>query len=536
MARSVDPVAAFPRGLPDGDRNKPRGTGRWIASTAGVDLTGQWKPGQFLLGRDAAGRYAGVDDDRHILTVAGSRAGKGTSLIVPNLLHWPHSVLAIDPKGELATITASRRGHGSKWSNGMNGEVYVLDPFRRVTGPANAYAKASFNPLKSLDPDTDAGLEQAGMIADALIIQAKGDGAHWTQSARAFIRGLILFCAKTQGEDAHLIRLRGLLMQSRDDFNAMLDAMHDLGGVIGHAGLSMIGKGETEKWSVLSTCQVHTDFLEGGAMASVLTESTFSLDDLKKKPISVYLCLPATRLGTHGRWLRMMIAVALDAIERSGQIVPGQHPVLLVLDEFSALERMEMIERAAGQIAAYGAKLWPVVQDLTQLQRDYETAWETFMGNAGLLTFHGNTDLTTLDHISKRLGVSEVVRMQGGTTNGWQSSSGTSGPNMLAQLMQQGQQSQSSGTTQAGGQSHTESVMQAPLMQPDEVARCFARDVGNLLAFIARSDVPPLALYRCSYFSGADDALFGGLYDPAPGFPAPPTLEQRKTGRKASPG
>ena len=62
---------------------------------------------------------------------------------------------------------------------------------------------------------------------------------------------------------------------------------------------------------------------------------------------------------------------------------------------------MESIEKAAGQIAGFGVKLWPVIQDLTQLQRDYREAWETFMGNAGLLTFFGNTDLTTTEHIAK---------------------------------------------------------------------------------------------------------------------------------------
>src|SRR5262245_41840574 len=52
------------------------------------------------------GRGIGCDDNRHILTVAGSRGGKGVSLIIPNLLLYDGSVLAIDPKGELARITA----------------------------------------------------------------------------------------------------------------------------------------------------------------------------------------------------------------------------------------------------------------------------------------------------------------------------------------------------------------------------------------------------------------------------------------------
>jgi type IV secretion system protein VirD4 len=151
-----DVVSDFPRGLPDGDIRKPLGTARWIASHEACGLLGEWKPGRFLIGRDAAGRYVGHDDDRHILTVAGSRAGKGVSLIVPNLLHWPGSCIAIDPKGELATITASRRSSvDSRFSKAMGegGKVFVLDPFERVTGPAVDF-RGAFNPLADLDADS----------------------------------------------------------------------------------------------------------------------------------------------------------------------------------------------------------------------------------------------------------------------------------------------------------------------------------------------------------------------------------------------
>jgi type IV secretion system protein VirD4 len=201
-----------------------------------------------------------------------------------------------------------------------------------------------------------------------------------------------------------------LLLQPKESFAAMLEEMAKVGGVIGRAGHSLRSKPDAEKWSVLSTCDVQTDFLEGESMARVLKTHSFKLEDLKTSRVTVSLCLAATRLATHGWWLRMMIALTLEAMERTGPLAKGKPPVLFCLDEFATLDHMESIEKAAGQVASFGVKLWPIVQDLTQLQRDYKEAWETFMGNAGLLTFFGNTDLTTLDHISKRLGVCEVVR------------------------------------------------------------------------------------------------------------------------------
>ena len=74
-------------------------------------MTGpQWNPeGGLLLGR-RAGRVIGWNDDRHVMTIAGTRAGKGVSLIMPNLMIYEGSALVVDPKGENAEITAGRRG------------------------------------------------------------------------------------------------------------------------------------------------------------------------------------------------------------------------------------------------------------------------------------------------------------------------------------------------------------------------------------------------------------------------------------------
>ena len=92
--------------------------------------------------------------------------------------------------------------------------------------------------------------------------------------------------------------MRELLLQSRDDFEAMLKSMSDMGGVIGRAGRGLRAKPDAEKWSVVSTCDVQTDFLEGGPKwGRALKTHNFKLEDLKNSRVTVYLCLPATRLA-----------------------------------------------------------------------------------------------------------------------------------------------------------------------------------------------------------------------------------------------
>src|SRR6056297_38554 len=62
----------------------------------------------------------------HLMTIAPTGAGRGSSVIIPTLLSYPGPVIVIDPKGENYQVTARRRIE-------MGQQVYKLDPFD-VTG------------------------------------------------------------------------------------------------------------------------------------------------------------------------------------------------------------------------------------------------------------------------------------------------------------------------------------------------------------------------------------------------------------------
>ena len=431
------------------------------------------------------GTPLGIRDDRHLVTVAGSRAGKGRSVIIPNMCLYPGSVLAIDPKGDLATITASRRGRGSEHVQGLETDVFVLDPFKTARGTTRDY-RASFNPLDMIDQDGFYGRDDAALLADALIIPSKTD-SHWSDAAKMLLTGLILhICAAEEPPTRNLLKLRAYITLDEDSFAELLAemALSDTAeGVVARSANSLIAMSDRERSSVLSTAIVQTDFLDSPAMKSVLAKSDFTLASLKEKPTSVYLSLPAGRMGTHSRWLRLMIALAIEAMERS-QLRP-QHPALIIMDEFHSLGPMKTIERAAGLIAGYGVRLWPILQDLTQLKRDYKESWETFLGNAGLTQWFGVNDLTTLEYLSKRLGQTTLdVISQGEITRG-QALQGFS------------------------GKSHSKQIVD--LMTPEEVGRYFSRQSGKQLVLWPGSD--PIVMERLNYDS---DALLRGKFDPDP--------------------
>ena len=354
-------------------------------------------------------RGVGTTDNRHVLTVAGSRGGKGVSLIVPNLLIYAGSVLAIDPKGELARITArARRDNGQK--------VVVLDPFGESGLPTG-----SFNPLDELDPADDNVKDDAALIADALIIGNERE-PHWTDSARILIKALILFAMTLPKGERHLITVWRLLATTHPAVTdlarraecskraALFKLLSGCTGVfddaVAGAGANFAQMADRELASVFSTALTQLEFLDSNAMAAVLQTSDLRLSDLKSGRATLYLSLPATRMGTHARWLRVIINLALVAFERTK--TKTTIPVLVVLDEFAVLGHMKSMEVAAGLMAGFGVKLWVVLQDLTQIKRLYKESWETFIGNAGVTTFWSNSDKTTLDYLSERLGQTSV--------------------------------------------------------------------------------------------------------------------------------
>ena len=355
-------------------------------------------------------RAVGSLDNRHVLTVAGSRGGKGVSLIVPNLLTYDGSVVAIDPKGELARITArARRQKGQK--------VVVLDPFDE-----SGLGSGSFNPLDELDAKGPNVKDDAALIADALII-ANDKDPHWTDSARILVKALILY-ALTSDEPAerNLNTVWQVLNGTHGDVvrvakhaeiskrAALFKLMQGCTGVfddtVAGTGANFAQMAERELASVFSTALTQLEFLDSRAMADVLRSSDLRLSDIKSGKATLYLCLPATRMGTHARWLRVVINLSLVALERTK--VKIDIPVLMVLDEFAVLGHMKSIEVAAGLMAGFGVKLWVVLQDLTQIKRLYRESWETFIGNAGVMTFWSNSDKTTLDYISDKLGQTAV--------------------------------------------------------------------------------------------------------------------------------
>lgn len=402
-----------PRWLPD---REP--VNRWMAP--GDLLQHLYVPGQVIIGK-FAGQFLGHLDDRPLVTIAGARAGKTSTILEPNLYLYPGSMLVLDPKGELARTAKVRRALGHR--------VFVLDPFGQSDEPS-----ASFNALAELDPDSLTIVDDVLSITHALVVD-DGDGKsrHWNESARTLLCGLILLTLTFEPGERNLVTVRQLLsltyprlvtavrsaaaQQERDEqffdenrlaVQTLLKAMsregERFGGILAAIGNRFLGTPHNERGSIFSTAAAQTDFLDSLPLRAISTRSDFRLSALRgDQPTTIYLCLPVGRMESHYRWLRLIVQMACTVLEKMGTYPRERPPILFMMEEFATLGHMEIMERAAAYFPGFGVKLWAILQDTTQLQRYYNRSWETFLGNAGLIQCFANGDQATLGYLARRL-------------------------------------------------------------------------------------------------------------------------------------
>ena len=355
----------------------------------------------------------GLAGEAHMLTVAGSRGGKGTTAIIPNLLLWEGSAVVIDPKGTNAHVTANAR-------RAMGQDVHIIDPFGIVTEDG-----ARFDPLANVNDEDKRVRERIASVADALVIPDENTkDPHWDDGARTIISGLIAHIishdkqnkkdennkdkAKEEGkkEPPKLYEIRDLISQLPPYQDKMWAQMSENkkggGGFAKDAAMRYIRGAQTnEILGLMSNADKHTEWLSSPVMREITSNPTFEISDIKKRPTTIYLVIPPLQLERQSRLLRLFVNLVIDAMEDGGR---SKIPVLMIMDEFLALGKMPEISGAFATMASYNLTLWPFVQELEKLQELYKGSFNSFIANSRAIQVFSVSDPKTKEYVSERLG------------------------------------------------------------------------------------------------------------------------------------
>lgn len=445
--------------------------------------------GNFFLGTINAINPEGVEDtyqvfsasDDHMLTFAKARSGKGVGSIIPNLLYYPGSVITIDPKGENAAVTArvrrDYRGQSVFLLNpfGMHKEHFEQSGFTDITH--------GYNPLVEIHEGNPGFIAAAQKIALAIVPKNSHEkDPFWSNSARDMIYALILYVVfHRKAKDRHLGTVRKTLSlplkQLREMFKEIGKDGHN--EAVREAAARQAGDPDSSNDSfggIVRTAMTMTDFLDMPEMQNVMTRHDFELRDLKTHKITVYLILPVEHLETCSSWLRIMVDRTLAAM--SEEMTIPEKPVLFLLDEAARLGRIEKLASAPAALAGYGVRVWPIFQNMGQVEHLYQGAeWRDFVSNATIQLF-GVNDTKTAEYFSKHMG-----------TRG-----------MVVETMSEGQGTSEGGSWSNPNSSHTQNtgtnlqILGRELMKPSEILQ-----MDETQSLIIASGRKPALLQRAYY-------------------------------------
>ena len=340
----------------------------------------------------------------HAITIGPNGSGKGTGVIVPNIVSLRRSLFIIDPKGEAAAITASARS--------KLGPVKIINPFNLLADELPHLKSSGFNPMAALDPAHDNFTDDCTGDSQAIVPEPPGsDGAFFGGSAQDLWSMLTMHEKIRHGKDASLGSVRRMLTEPfAGDANrgavGLLKTIIEMTESPYESLRSKAGRfmnGTKSNFDIISTTINATRFLDSPPIQRDLRGEAIDWNQMKREITTVYLILPADRLETHANYLRLVVTAALRALLRSppSEVLP---PVLFMLDEFSQLGYLPPIENAMGIARGFGVQLWPFVQDLNQIKALYKDRWQTFIGARGLLTSFAPRDMFTAKYLSELSG------------------------------------------------------------------------------------------------------------------------------------
>jgi len=319
--------------------------------------------------------------DAHLVTVAPTRAGKGTGVIIPNLLTYRGPVVVFDPKGENYWITARRR-------RDLGQRVVKIDPFSVVDKSTDALNPLDVFQLDNADLESD-----AQWLAELLSRGTAGlKEPFWDIQASSLHAGLIAHAAsQVIPSAATLANVIGRLMADDVVYNlaVLLDTCESsLNEMAKRELAAFLQLPDITRGGVLGTATSYIKAFHSVSAMRTLGPSSFSLQDVVEgNPLSIYVIIPPDRLVSHRALLKLWIGTLIKAVF-SRRHRPALR-TLFLLDEAAQLETFPLLESMMTIGGGYGTWVWTFWQDLEQMQKCYPDSWRTILNNCGVVQAFG---------------------------------------------------------------------------------------------------------------------------------------------------
>lgn len=359
----------------------------------------------------------------HVLVFAPTGSGKTRSIGMPNLFHYPYSVVCNDVK---LTLFKTTSGYREK----------ILGHQCYCWAPASEDRQThSYNPLSLISKDPFQRITDIQRIAHILIPDNKKSDPIWQQASRKLFKIAVLYLLDTPDRPTTLGEINRLVKQANfDDWLAsVLEETTHLDAEFYRNGYSYLNNHEKTRSSILETFSGYFELFDDPLIDAATSTSDFDIRQLRREKITLYIGFTDDDMERLSPLLTLFWQQLISVmIKNIPDPVEEPYPVLCLIDEFSSLGRIERLRRSLKLLREYRVRCVLIMQYIAQTYEQYSHDEAKAFTNIKTKIAFATEDIHDAEYISKLLGTRTVKVAAGSVSNQTQGYSESSSYNYQA--------------------------------------------------------------------------------------------------------
>ncbi len=387
-----------------------------FAKTADLATRGLFKPSDdgIVVGR-LGGKLVRLPGQQFVILAAPTRSGKGVGVVIPNLLEYRESVVVLDIKQENFHLT-------SGWRASQGQDVYLFNPF------AEDRRTHRWNPLRYVSEDPAFRVSDLMAIAAMLYPDGSDEQKFWVSQARNAFMAFALYLFDNRDEQRaiklpvevqHAPTLGGIYRLSTGDGSDLKAWLREcskkpfLGEHARKAFANLLSQAEETFASIMGTFREPLNAFINPVLDAATSADDFRLTDVRRKKMTIYIGIQPNKLAEARVILNLFFSQLINVNTRElPQDNPElKHQCLLLMDEFTAIGRIDILASSVAYIAGYNLRLLPIIQSMSQLDAVYgKEVARTILTNHALQIIYAPREQQDANDYSEMLGYTSVRR------------------------------------------------------------------------------------------------------------------------------
>lgn len=331
----------------------------------------------------------------HVLVFAPSGSGKTRSIAIPNLFHYPYSMVCNDVKLTLFNTTSGYR------ERVLGNTCYCW----ALANPEGITHR--FNPLSFISEDRLLRMTDIQRIAHILIPDNNKEAGIWAKESRKLFKALVLYLLDTPVRPTTLGEINRLIKQQNFDgwLVQLLEKTECYDPEFYRNGFSYINTHEETRTSILITFSGYLELFDDPIVDAATSASDFDIRTLRSQKTTIYIGFTDEDMERLSPILTLFWQQLISAMIKEVPCpIKEPYPLLCLIDEFSSLGRIERLRRSLKLLREYRVRCILMFQYIAQTYERYSHDEAKAFTNIKTKIAYGSEDTSDAEFISKMLG------------------------------------------------------------------------------------------------------------------------------------